>query len=262
MEAPEKTGSAMKKFGSIDVEIETGFALVAFNRPDSMNSIVPQMLAEFDECMAELAAEPGVEVVILTGRGRNFCAGLNVEMLKSEGAEAVAGFNPAKTISDWPGPVIAAVQGAVATGGFEITVACDIIIAGESARFIDTHSRVGLLPGWGLSARLHHAIGLYRAKELELTGRPLHAREASDWGLVNRVVPDRELLDAARAMARMILAGAPRMAAPTKALIDGNSLRTLEEALEFERETSKKANTGLMPGALSFNHVGGGKFSK
>lgn len=251
----------MKAFGEIEVEIEKGFALVAFNRPDSMNSIIPGMLAEFDECMAELASDSEVEVVILTGRGRNFCAGLDVAMLKREGAEAVSGFNPSKTIADWPGPVIAAVHGAVATGGFEITVACDIIIAAESARFIDTHSRVGLLPGWGLSARLHRAVGIYRAKELELTGRPLHAREASDWGLVNRVVPDRELLDSARGMARMILTGAPRMAAPTKALIDGNSMRTLEGALEFERQTSEGANIGLSPEALKFSHVGRGKVS-
>ena len=249
----------MKTFEAIDVEREEGVATIAFNRPASMNSIVPQMLREFEDCMAEFAADPSVEVVILTGRGRNFCAGLDVDMLKQHGAEAISGFNPSKTIAEWPGPVIAAVQGAVATGGFEITVACDIIIAAESARFVDTHSRVGLLPGWGLSARLHRAIGIYRAKELELTGRALHAREASDWGLVNKVVPDRDLLDSARGMARLILAGAPRMAAQTKALIDGNSLRTLEGALEFERQLAEEANTGLSSGDLQFGHVGGSK---
>ena len=246
----------MPSYELIEVERDRGFAIVALNRPQRMNAIVPQMLAEFEQAMAELDAEPGIEAVILTGRGRNFCAGLDVDMLKRDGARAVEGFAPSEAISRWRGPVIAAVQGAVATGGFEISVACDLIIAAESARFVDTHSRVGLLPGWGLSARLHRAIGIYRAKELELTGRPLHAREAADWGLVNRVVPDADLLDAARAMARMIVAGAPGIAAPTKALIDGNSLRTLGDALAFERAFVSDHNLGADGDGLHFGHVG------
>lgn len=243
----------------IDVERERGFAVVAFNRPQRMNAIMPQMLAEFEQVMAELDDDPAIDVVILTGRGRNFCAGLDVDMLKASGASAVEGFAPSEAIARWRGPVIAAVQGAVATGGFEITVACDLIIAAESARFVDTHSRVGLLPGWGLSARLHRAIGIYRAKELELTGRPLHAREAADWGLVNRVVPDADLLDTAKAMARMIIGGAAGIAAPTKALIDGNSLRTLGDALEFERRFVTDLNLGAAAEDLRFDHVGQGR---
>lgn len=249
----------MQSYELIEVEREQGFAIVAWNRPQRMNAIVPQMLGEFERAMAELDADPAIEVVILTGRGRNFCAGLDVDMLKASGAGAVEGFAPSETIANWRGPVIAAVQGAVATGGFEITVACDLIIAAESARFVDTHSRVGLLPGWGLSARLHRAIGIYRAKELELTGRPFHAREAADWGLVNRVVPDAELLDAAKAMARMILAGAPAIAAPTKALIDGNSLLTLDDALAFERDYVSDRNLAAAGDALLFDHVGAGR---
>lgn len=246
----------MASYDLIEVERDEGFAIVAFNRPDRMNAILPQMLGEFDSAMAELDADRAVEVVILTGRGRNFCSGLDVDMLKQGGAGAIEGFNPSETIANWRGPVIAAVQGAVATGGFEITVACDLIIAAESARFVDTHSRVGLLPGWGLSARLHRAIGIYRAKELELTGRPLHAREAADWGLANRVVPDAELLDAARAMARMIVGGAPGIAGPTKALIDGNSMRPLREALRHERDFTMARNLEATPGELRFDHVG------
>lgn len=248
----------MESYELIDVERDQGFAIVAFNRPDRLNAIVPQMLAEFEAAMAALDADPAVEVVILTGRGRNFCAGLDVDMLKQAGPGAVEAFNPSDTIAKWRGPVIAAVRGAVATGGFEITVACDLIIAAESARFIDTHSRVGLLPGWGLSARLHNAIGIYRAKELELTGRPLHAREADAWGLVNRVVPDAELLPAARAMARMIVSGAPGIAAPTKALVDGNSMRPLGDALQHERAFAAALNLGAAVGDLRFDHVGKG----
>lgn len=243
----------------VHVEREDGYAIVAFNRPDRMNALIPELLGQFESAMAELDDDPDIEVVILTGRGRNFCAGLDVEMLKTVGPDAISGFNPAQTIANWNGPVIAAVAGVVVTGGFEITVACDCIIAAESTRFIDTHSRVGLLPGWGLSARLHNAIGLYRAKELELTGRPLYAREAADWGLANRVVPDAELLNEARKMAKMMVTGSPKIAAPMKELIDGNSMRPLGEALKFEREYVMEWTSGKQSGDLSFKHVGGSK---
>ncbi|WCT72183.1 enoyl-CoA hydratase-related protein [Sphingomonas naphthae] len=232
-----------------------GFATVAFNRPERLNALLPEMLAAFDEAMADLDADPSVEVVILTGRGRAFCAGLDVDMLKAHGSIAIAGFNPARTISAWRGPVIAAINGPAVTGGFEITVACDIILAAESARFVDTHSRVGLFPGWGLSARLQRAIGIYRAKELELTGRSLSAREAADWGLANRVVPDADLLDIAEAMALSIVSGVKGIAAPTKELIDGGSLLPLEGALAYERDFAKR-NRERAGGDLRFDHVG------
>ena len=157
----------MADYELIEVERADGYAVVAWNRPQRLNAIVPQMLAEFEAAMAELDADPAIEVVILTGKGRAFCAGLDVEMLSSAGSGAIAGYHPSRTITEWNGPVIAAINGAAATGGFEMTVACDIILAAESAKFVDTHSRVGLFPGWGISARLQRAIGIYRAKELE-----------------------------------------------------------------------------------------------
>ena len=246
----------MADYELIEVERADGYAVVAWNRPQRLNAIVPQMLAEFESAMAELDADPAIEVVILTGKGRAFCAGLDVEMLSSAGSGAIAGYHPSRTITEWNGPVIAAINGAAATGGFEMTVACDIILAAESAKFVDTHSRVGLFPGWGLSARLQRAIGIYRAKELELTGRPLHAREAEAWGLVNRVVPDKELLPAARAMARMIVSGARGIAGPTKALIDGGSMLPLGQALEFERAFASERNAAVTPGSMKFDHVG------
>lgn len=235
----------------ISLQRADGYAIVAFNRPDRFNALVPEMLAAFEEVMAELDADPGVSVAVLTGRGRAFCAGLDVSVLETRGPSAFAGFNPAATIAAWKGPVIAAINGAAATGGFEITVACDIILAGESGRFVDTHSRVGLLPGWGLSARLHRAIGIYRAKELEMTGRSLPAREAEAWGLVNHVVPDERLLAEARALAASIVAGAPGMPSAMKHLIDGVSRLSLAEALEFERETSA-AGPGQTSAELDF----------
>ena len=242
----------------IEVDRHEGFAVVPFNRPERMNALVPEMLAAFDEVMAELDQEPEMLAIVLTGNGKAFSAGLDVAILQQVGPAPFLPFNPAETIANWRGPVIAAINGAAATGGFEIAVACDLLLASDNAKFVDTHSRVGLLPGWGLSARLQRAIGIYRAKEIELTGRPLSATEAYEWGLVNRVVPAAELLEVACDMARVIVNGAPGMPAETKALIDGGSLLTLEEAITFERRVGleRQERSGR---ALSFAHVGRGR---
>lgn len=242
----------------IEVERDNGFATIWLNRPDRLNALVPEMLAAFDRIMQDLNDDPDISAVILTGKGKAFCVGLDVAVLQESGPEPFLPFNPARTISQWKGPVIAAINGLSVTGGLEITVACDIILASEDAVFVDTHSRVGLLPGWGLSVRLHRAVGIYRAKELELTGRRLPAREAADWGLVNRVVPTSDLLDTAREMARAIVGGAPGIPAETKALIDKVSLVSMEQGIELEAQIGfeRQARSGR---SLSFAHVGQSK---
>ena len=241
----------------IDVERHDGFAIVAFNRPERMNALVPQLLSEFDAAMRELDEDPAVKVVILTGRGKAFCVGLDVAVLQEEGPEKFLPFDPARTITAWNGPVIAAINGLSVTGGFEITVACDIILASDDAAFIDTHSRVGLLPGWGLSVRLQRTIGIYRAKELELTGRRLPAAEAADWGLINRVVPAGDLMEVACDMASTIAAGTTEPAA-TKSLIDRVSMFPMAEGLQIEQKIGfeQQEKNGM---ALSFAHVGRSK---
>lgn len=239
----------------VGVERREGFAIVSFNRPERKNALVPELLASFDAVMKELDEDPEIQVVILTGKGETFCVGLDVATLQEVGPDAFLPFNPAKTIRDWNGPVIAAINGLAVTGGFEITVSCDIILAAEEAAFIDTHSRVGLLPGWGLSVRLQRAVGIYRAKELELTGRRLPASEAADWGLVNRVVPCADLLDVACDMAKAIVGGAPGLPAETKALIDSVSMVALGEGIILEQQIGNK-KAGGAKGNLSFAHMG------
>ena len=239
----------------VQVERRENFAIVRLNRPDRLNALIPEMLAAFDRVMRDLDEDADVVSVILTGAGTAFCVGLDVAVLQETGPEPFLPFNPARTISEWKGPVIAAINGFAVTGGFEITVACDIVLASDDAVFVDTHSRVGLLPGWGLSVRLHRAIGIYRAKELELTARRLPAAEAAEWGLVNRVVPAAELLDVACDIARSIGGGAPGIAAETKSLIDRVSLVPAAEGLKLESEIGfeRQARSGR---SLSFAHVG------
>jgi len=186
--------------------------------------------------------EPSCRVLIVTGAGPAFCAGLDLKELASAGEAPALGSavaDPVKALAGFTGPAVAAVNGAAITGGFELALACDIILASEEARFADTHARVGVLPGWGLSQRLPRLIGPGRAKELSLTGNFLSARQAEAWGLVNRVLPATELLPTARAMARDMLSALPDMLPAVKRLIDDGYALSFGEAMALERDRSQ-----------------------
>jgi enoyl-CoA hydratase len=139
--------------------------------------------------------------------------------------------------------VIGAINGVAITGGFEVALACDILIASENARFADTHARVGIMPGWGLSQKLSRMIGISRAKELSLTGNFLDAQTACAWGLVNRVVPADELLPAARALATDIASIDPDKVQTYKRLIDDGYALPFGEAMALEQRQSTAANS-------------------
>jgi enoyl-CoA hydratase len=218
-----------------------GYAVLTLNRPKAMNALSAALRQALAEAITQLAAEPSCRVLILTGAGRAFCAGLDLKELGSVGEAPALGSivaDPVKALAGFTGPVIAAVNGAAITGGFELALACDIILASEKARFADTHARVGVLPGWGLSQRLPRLIGPGRAKELSLTGNFLGARQAEAWGLVNRVLPASELLPTARAMARDMLSALPDMLPAMKRLIDDGYALPFGEAMALERERS------------------------
>jgi enoyl-CoA hydratase len=218
-----------------------GYAVLTLNRSAAMNALSRALRRELTEAIRTLAAEQAVRVLILTGAGRAFCAGLDLKELAAGGdapaLEAVPD-DPVQALGAFSGPVIAAVNGAAVTGGFELALACDIILAGEEARFADTHARVGVLPGWGLSQRLPRLVGPGRAKELSLTGRHLDARNAEAWGLVNRVLPTAELMPAARQLALGMLSALPGMLPAMKRLIDDGYALPFGAAMELERERS------------------------
>jgi len=138
--------------------------------------------------------------------------------------------------------VIGAINGVAITGGFELALACDVLLASSTARFADTHARVGVMPGWGLSQKLSRTIGLYRAKELSLTGNFLSAEQALAWGLVNRVVDPDELLPQARALARDMLSVIPQMLVSYKRVIDDGYAASFGEGMAIERQRADAAN--------------------
>src|SRR5690349_10012971 len=218
-----------------------GYAVLILNRPKAMNALSAALRQALAEAVTELAAEPSIRVLVLTGAGRAFCAGLDLKELGSTGEAPALGSavaDPVRALAGFPGPIIAAVNGPAITGGFELALACDVILASEEARFADTHARVGVLPGWGLSQRLPRLIGPGRAKEMSLTGNFVDARQAEAWGLVNRVLPISELLPTARAMARDMLSALPDMLPAMKRLIDDGYALPFGEAMALERERS------------------------
>jgi enoyl-CoA hydratase len=188
----------------ITVAREDGIATVTLNRPEKLNALNREMRGAFCRAMQELGADPAVAVVILTGAGRAFSAGLDLTELGAEGLRETGGVTFISVVERMEAPVIAAVNGYAVTGGFELALACDIIIASETAQFADTHARVGVMPGGGMSARLPRAVGVRKAKELSLTGNYLNARDAEGLGLVNRVVPADQLMTAAGADQRVV----------------------------------------------------------
>ncbi|MCA0241602.1 MAG: enoyl-CoA hydratase [Proteobacteria bacterium] len=224
---------------------DEGFATIAFNRPDKLNTLSIALRQALAAAVDALEADPAIHVLILTGEGRAFTAGLDLDEWSAAPAAGAWEHSAVAAIERFSGPVIGAVNGLCITGGLEIALACDVLVAAVDARFADTHAKVGLLPGWGGSVRLQQRVGAHRAKELALTGRFFSAPEALAWGLVNHVVPADQLQAEAQALARQMLANPPAGLRAYKKLLDDEARLPLAEALAFEARTAKALNLGV-----------------
>lgn len=228
------------------VERDAGVATVTLNRPGALNALSTELRRSLVRTFRELAEDAATGVVVLTGAGRAFTAGLDLKELGGEteagaaAGEAVNDTDLGEAVGGFPKPLIGAVNGYAITGGFELALMCDILICSTAARFADTHARVGVVPGWGLSQRLPRLIGLPRAKELSLTGNFLEADRACEWGLVNRVVDPEDLLPTAQALARDILTTEPRTRATVKRIMDEGWAATLAEGMALEDAASRE----------------------
>ncbi len=237
------------------VTIDGAIATVTLNRPDAMNALSRAVRRDLAAAMRRLEADPVVRVVILTGAGdRAFTAGLDLKELGQDGLGAAnaetADENPVLAIEQLTKPCIGAINGVAITGGFEVALACDVLIASERARFADTHARVGIMPGWGLSQKLSRLIGPYRARELSLTGNFLDAATANAWGLVNRVVPPHELMPTAQRLAADMATIEPAFAAAYKRLIGDGYATTFTQGMALEAARSTAANAQVTPDAV------------
>ena len=240
---------------NILVEIDAGIAVVTMNRPQAMNALSAGLRRDLAAAMRQLESDASVRVVILTGAGdRAFTAGLDLKELGQQGLGAANAEgpddNPVKAIELLTKPCIGAINGVAITGGFEVALACDVLIASDRARFADTHARVGIMPGWGLSQKLSRLIGPYRARELSLTGNFLDANTACTWGLVNRVVPANELLTAAKALAADMATIDPAFSAAYKRLINDGYATSFGEGMALEQTRSVAANSQVSADAV------------
>lgn len=192
-------------------EVADRIATLTLDRPEARNALSSALRRALPEAMARADEDDDVDVVILTGAGQAFCAGLDLKELGSPDsalASNVAAPREGRVGGPWlpmVKPVIAAVNGAAITGGFEVALNCDFIVASDRARFADTHARVGVMPGWGLTVLLADAVGVRRARELSYSGNFLTAHDALAWGLVNHVVEHDELLPFCRRLAADIV---------------------------------------------------------
>jgi enoyl-CoA hydratase len=190
------------------VDVADRVAVVTHNRPESRNALNPALNAAIQEAIAGCDKRDDVDVIVLTGADPAFCAGVDLKELTTDSEVKHIVSDEHELIRPFPEtakPVIGAINGAAVTGGFEVALTCDFLVASERARFADTHARVGNMPGGGITVLLARWIGLPRAIEMSLTGNFVPADEALRLGLVNHVVPHDELLPFARGLAADIV---------------------------------------------------------
>lgn len=240
----------------LKVEKEETIALVTLNRPEAMNALSSELRRALAEAFRELQRDEDIRAVILTGAGRAFCAGMDLKEAAA-GTESGAAFEEEgdivqEAIKAFDRPIIGAINGHAITAGFELALSCDILIASTEAKFADTHVRVGMLPGWGLSQRLPRLIGILRAKELSFTGNYLTAQEAEAWGLVNRAVPPGELLPVCRKLAQDIASCDPAVVKAYKRLIDEGFGMNFAAAMDYESAAALK-----WARAITARHIAG-----
>jgi 2-(1,2-epoxy-1,2-dihydrophenyl)acetyl-CoA isomerase len=233
--------SAMAQYSTIQFESRDGVATITLNRPDAANSLNPAVAAELMDGIVRCEEDRAVRALIVTGSGRFFCAGADLKGFYSESdglKTRVSTFHAVLSrIAHAEFPVIAAINGAAAGAGMGLACACDLAIAGESARFTMAYSRIGLSPDGATTYFLPRAIGIRRALELAWLNRTLTAREALEWGLVNWVVPDADLVAQAHATAATLAAGPTRALGAAKRLMHSGWLTPLESQVDQELRT-------------------------
>ena len=239
-------------FATLNYEVANNVATITFNRPEAGNAMGPLMAKEFGAAAIDADDDPAVRAVVLTGAGRMFCAGGDL------GAFAQAGDGTRKLLMQMTGdlhlglsrlarskaPVIGAVNGTAAGAGFSLVMACDLAIAAESAVFTMAYTRAGLSPDGSSTYTMPRKIGDRRTRELMLTNRLLSSQEALDWGIVNQVVADAELLGEVRGLAQRLASGPTAAFAAVKTLLNG----TFEQTLESQMELEARAIAGLAAG--------------
>ena len=220
------------------LDVADGVAVLTLNRPEARNALSPELIVRVQQTCAECDARDDVAAMVLTGADPAFCGGIDLKRLAAgtSGAIGLIGDSP---FPPHRKPIIGAINGAAVTGGLELALACDFLIASERARFADTHARVGVMPGWGLTVALPQAVGLRRAKQMSFTGNYVDATTALSWGLVNEVVAHEQLVARARQLAIDIASIRSVCVQEIRSIYDEVADRIGDDARAFESRRSR-----------------------
>jgi len=217
-------------------------AVITLNRPERRNAINQALLTGLYDALEKAAGDDHVRAVVITGNGKSFCSGIDLSVILTENL-----FDPRGDGTDLPDvfaackkPIIGAVNGHAITGGFEIALNCDFLIASENASFADTHAKVGIHPGWGMTQLLQQAVGRRRARQMSFTCQFIDAQTAYEWGLVNAVTAPDQLLPRALEIADQISAVNADLLPVIQKLIDYRDTAPLAESFAHERAEFRK----------------------
>jgi enoyl-CoA hydratase len=223
----------------LDVEVAARILTIRINRPDKRNALSLAMREEFAAVLLGADLDADVSALIITGVDPAFCAGVDTGEFgvnKLTAHDRRYRVTPVRALFALRKPVIAAVNGACVTGGLELALACDFVIASDRAQFADSHAQIGAMPTWGMTALLPRAVGVRYAKQLSLTGERISAQRALEAGLINEVVAHGELEQRARTLAALINKVDPAITRTLLGLYDRGDGASLAEALAFEAD--------------------------
>lgn len=225
----------------VTLTVDRGVARVVLNRPDALNAMSPEQLADLDTVCEIVERDPTVKVVTLTAAGRAFCAGADLKVVRERVGDPGLWsefmrlwhrvYNRIETL---PVPVVAGVHGLALAGGLELMLVADLVVADEAARIGDQHANFGLVAGGGGSQRLPRVVGPRRARELMLLGGWLSAQQALEWGLINRVAPAGRLAEVVDEIAQALVAKSRSAASTVKQLVAASGDVPLQQGLELE----------------------------
>jgi enoyl-CoA hydratase len=225
------------------VDVRDRVATITLNRPEARNALSTEVLRVLPQVVTECDERDDVDVLVLTGADPAFSAGIDLKELGARTGNTEMAAPPTDRrgpLAPIAKPLIGAINGVAITGGFELALACDFLIASDRARFADTHSRVGIQPGWGLTVLLAEAVGVRRAREMSATGNFLDAQTALTWGLVNHVVPHEELMPFCRQLAADIVSNDQAGVRQILDTYDRGSLTTADHWWDLEVQTSRE----------------------
>jgi|TARA_B110000467_G_scaffold60208_1_gene55015 enoyl-CoA hydratase len=238
----------------VEREDDNGIAILTLNRPKALNSLSPSLFVELRAHIENIAGSVEIGCVILRGKGRSFSAGNDLNAITS-GDVAPSKHYQAETldlIANMPQPVIASVQGHCYTGSLELALACDLLIASDSAKFADTHGKWGMTPTWGMSQRLPRRIGPLKAKEMMFTGRIVSGPESVALGLANECVADEDLIPHTISLAQQIVANSWHTLKADKSLVNQGLDLHLTDGLAWERANSPGAGPDMKDRLANF----------